>query len=137
MLNEAALRDCLETLGLVAWCDELQGLLAKRFSDASHGDYARWRTVVDELRATDEHDTARRRELLLSLAPWRKGPFDVAGVHIDSEWQSDVKWNRLQDAIAPLAGRSVLDVGCGNGYYALRMREAGASRVIGIDPTLL
>ncbi len=39
--------------------------------------------------------------------------------------------------IAPLEGRSVLDVGCGNAYYAMQMRIAGARAVIGIDPTLL
>ena len=31
----------------------------------------------------------------------------------------------------------VLDVGCGNGYYMLRMKELGAQTIIGIDPTLL
>ena len=31
----------------------------------------------------------------------------------------------------------MLDVGCGNGYYAYRMREAGADVVIGVDPTIL
>ena len=31
----------------------------------------------------------------------------------------------------------MLDVGAGNGYYALRMLGAGAARVIGVDPTLL
>ena len=77
------------------------------------------------------------RPALLALAPWRKGPFDIAGITIDSEWRSDLKWARLKDAIAPLAGRNVLDVGCGNGYYALQMRAAGANAVIGVDPTLL
>jgi tRNA (mo5U34)-methyltransferase len=31
----------------------------------------------------------------------------------------------------------VLDAGCGNGYYAWRMRGAGARAVVGVDPTLL
>ncbi len=31
----------------------------------------------------------------------------------------------------------MLDVGCGNGYYALKLSEAGAELVVGIDPTLL
>jgi tRNA (mo5U34)-methyltransferase len=43
----------------------------------------------------------------------------------------------MKDSIAALSGRNVLDVGCGNGYYALRMRGAGAHRVLGVDPTLL
>ena len=48
-----------------------------------------------------------------------------------------MKWDRIKDAITPLDGRMVLDVGCGNGYYAFRMRGMGARLVIGIDPTLL
>ena len=45
--------------------------------------------------------------------------------------------DRLKDAIAPLAGRNVLDVGCGSGYHCWRMRGAGANLVVGIDPTPL
>ncbi len=73
----------------------------------------------------------------MGLHPWRKGPFELFGVHIDTEWRSDWKWERLQDAIAPLEGRKVLDIGCGSGYHCWRMRGAGASLVAGIDPTPL
>ncbi len=75
--------------------------------------------------------------MLLELSPWRKGPFEISGTHIDAEWRSDLKWARLQGSMAPLDGRNVLDVGCGNGYYALQMRKSGARAVIGVDPTLL
>jgi tRNA (mo5U34)-methyltransferase len=77
------------------------------------------------------------RETLQRFHPWRKGPFCIHGVTIDTEWRSDWKWNRLADAITPLHGRLVLDVGCGNGYYGGRMLDAGAALVLGIDPTLL
>ena len=137
MLDDAALSGCLEELGLTSWHEDLQQLLATRLCDSAHGDFDRWRTAVEALRLTSDAETVERRELLLSLAPWRKGPFNLAGIRIDSEWQSDLKWDRLQDAIAPLDGRNVLDVGSGNGYYALRMREAGANWVLGIDPTLV
>ena len=76
------------------------------------------------------------REALLALHPWRKGPFDLFGITIDSEWRSDLKWSRVEGAIAPLTGRRVLDVGCGNGYYAWRMLGAGASFVLGVDPAV-
>jgi tRNA (mo5U34)-methyltransferase len=45
-----------------------------------------------------------------------------------------VKWRRFADAIpADLSGRSVLDVGCNAGFYAIEMKRRGADRVVGID----
>jgi len=76
------------------------------------------------------------KETLMLLHPWRKGPFDVFGMNIDTEWRSDWKWDRLKNHIE-LRNRSVLDVGCGNGYYGWRMLAAGATRVVGLDPFLL
>jgi tRNA (mo5U34)-methyltransferase len=73
----------------------------------------------------------------MGLHPWRKGPLQLDDIVIDTEWRSDWKWARVQHALDPLDGRRVLDVGSGNGYYALEMRRAGAAIVIGVDPTLL
>ena len=77
------------------------------------------------------------RSTLMALHPWRKGPFSLAGVVIDTEWRSDFKWQRLIKKIVPLAGKRVLDVGCGSGYHCWRMAGEGADLVIGIDPTPL
>jgi len=74
---------------------------------------------------------------LKTLCPWRKGPYNLFGIPIDTEWRSDWKWNRLKDHIAPLEHRLVLDVGCGNGYHCWRMLGAGAKMVVGIDPMML
>ena len=86
----------------------------------------------------DLNDDQRTRLLagLQLLVPWRKGPFELFGIRIDAEWRSDLKWRRVADAISPLAGRTVLDVGASNGYYAWRMAGAGARLVLGVDPTL-
>ena len=135
MPDDAALAGVLKKLRLEHWLEPLQALSTERMSASAHGDFARWKAAVDGLGSASSD--AQRRALLLQLAPWRKGPFDVGGVHIDSEWRSDLKWQRVAGAIESLPGRRVLDVGCGNGYYALRMAEAGASAVLGIDPTLL
>ena len=137
MIDYAALWQCLDDQGTGGWRETLEPLLRRRLQDGAHGDFVRWRHTLESLQTCPENDTQTIRELLLSLAPWRKGPFEVAGITIDSEWRSNLKWDRLKNGIAPLGGRRVLDVGCGNGYYALRMREAGALSVIGIDPTLL
>ena len=74
---------------------------------------------------------------LKALCPWRKGPFNFYGIHIDAEWRSDWKWQRLKPHITPLAGRLALDVGCGNGYYLLRMLGEGARLALGVDPSRL
>jgi tRNA (mo5U34)-methyltransferase len=45
-----------------------------------------------------------------------------------------VKWARFAHAIpADLTGRSVLDVGCNAGFYAIEMKRRGADRVLGVD----
>ncbi len=105
-------------------------------SSSTHGDFECWKKIVTGLPQVDA-DPQSLKDQLLGLAPWRKGPFEIGGITIDAEWRSDMKWARLRDAIAPIEGHQILDVGCGNGYYALRMRDEGAASVIGIDPTLL
>ena len=81
-------------------------------------------------------DTDRLRNALRGLMPWRKGPFELFGIHIDAEWRSDRKWQRVRPHM-DLTGKRVLDVGCGNGYFGWRMLEAGARSVLGVDPSLL
>jgi tRNA (mo5U34)-methyltransferase len=89
--------------------------------------------TADDCCESSEEITAALKQ----LHPWRKGPFDIFGVHIDTQWRSDWKWNRIKDHIAPLEDRTILDVGCGSGYHMWRMLGAGAQQVIGVDPTPL
>ena len=156
MLARARLYADLEDAGMAEPFRALEPLVTARLADSAHGDLPRWRRVLAQLPAADivpprltdavvavgperlpPASARAARDALLALRPWRKGPFRVAGIDIDAEWRSDRKWARLAPAIVPLAGRRVLDVGCGNGYYALRMHGAGAATVIGIDPSPL
>jgi len=140
---------------LRAWLEHLPARLETAFGSDRHGDWPVWRSVLEslpEIEASEvdlnadsiviggrcsEGDRALIESLLRRLHPWRKGPYTIHGIHIDTEWRSDLKWRRLKDHIQPLEGRTVLDVGCGNGYHAWRMLGCGAGLVIGIDPTLL
>jgi tRNA (mo5U34)-methyltransferase len=137
MLAYQQLWQRLEILGIADWRPRIEPLLHLRMSRASHGDFIAWQETLVQLAACDDSDSAEIRKLLLTLTPWRKGPFEVADVEIDAEWRSDMKWARLRDAIQPLQGRNILDVGCGNGYYARQMQATGADCVIGVDPTVL
>lgn len=45
-----------------------------------------------------------------------------------------VKWRRFADAVpSDLTGRSVLDIGCNGGFYAMEMKRRGAARVLAVD----
>ncbi len=127
------------------------------WSARSHGDRARWYKAIDELleipvSAVDlDRDAVRvaaaepldgemlstLQRSLMALHPWRKGPFELFGLVVDAEWRSDRKWARIAPHLSPLAGRTVLDVGSGNGYYLYRMLGAGAAAAVGVDPTQL
>lgn len=82
----------------------------------------------------DEYTTRQITGLLMQFKPWRKGPFFVHGIHLDTEWRSDWKWDRVRPHLSPLKGRKVLDVGCGSGYHLWRMLGEEAELVVGIDP---
>jgi len=71
-----------------------------------------------------------------TLSPWRKGPFKVFGREIDAEWKSNLKWDRIAQAIGELHGRQVLDLGCGNGYYMFRAAAERPKAVLGLDPSI-
>lgn len=81
-------------------------------------------------------DQSTLRQKLMAFHPWRKGPFEILGLPIDTEWRSCLKWDRLAPHVE-FRERRVLDVGCGNGYYGWRMLQAGASLILGFDPFLL
>jgi len=75
-------------------------------------------------------------ECLRMLCPWKKGPLNLFGTKIDTEWRSDWKWGRLQKSLPNLKDMVVCDLGCGNGYYMFRMLEYEPKLVVGIDPNI-
>lgn len=79
-------------------------------------------------------EIARRIE---ELGPWfhnlELGGIQTAPNHFLGDYPS-IKACRFWHLIAPeIEGRSVLDIGCNAGYYALAAKRAGAARVVGID----
>ena len=88
---------------------------------------------TNALAADKSQDIEKRFKTLM---PWKKGPYSLFGMDVDGEWRSDIKWDRLKDKILPLKGKTVLDVGCANGYHCFRMIGEEAQTVVGADPSL-
>jgi tRNA (mo5U34)-methyltransferase len=155
MIDYDGLWRALAATPLADWQAQLEPRLAQALDPAGHGDLSHWYQVVTALPALapssvdlnagclrigqgEDVDAAtcdRLTSLLQELQPWRKGPFCLFGVHLDTEWRSDWKWSRIAGHL-DLRGKNILDVGCGNGYYGWRMIGAGARLVLGVDPTL-
>ena len=134
--------------------------LPKQLSDWQqnelHGEFSKWQKTIaalpnippanvdlkNSVSVNSNEDISpgqqqRIENLLKNFKPWRKGPYHVHGIHVDTEWRSDFKWDRLVPHISDLSNRYVLDIGCGSGYHLWRMRGAGAKFVVGVDPTQL
>ncbi|QZX97140.1 tRNA 5-methoxyuridine(34)/uridine 5-oxyacetic acid(34) synthase CmoB [Pantoea alfalfae] len=140
---------------LAKWLEVLPAQISEWQRENLHGHFRDWYKSLEYLPllepqkldllhsvTADRDDISdRHREgiekLLRNLMPWRKGPYFLYGTHINTEWRSDWKWERVIPHISPLAGRTVLDVGCGSGYHMWRMIGAGAHLVVGIDPMQL
>ena len=144
----------LTSEGHGTWADELRSKTLDAIAKDRHGNLGTWSAAWDQLpQATDTHLVADRdavtiqgnltaddrsslQEQLKRFHPWRKGPFELFGLKIDTEWRSCLKWDRLAPHV-DFANCRVLDIGCGNGYYGWRMLQAGANLVLGFDPFLL
>lgn len=82
-----------------------------------------------------EAEEIRRRAA--ALGPWFHN-LDLRGVrtapdHFLGDYPA-VKWRGFAHALPDdLSGRSVLDIGCNGGFYAIEMKRRGAARVVAID----
>ena len=140
---------------LAKWLEVLPAQISEWQRENLHGHFRDWYKSLEYLPllepqrldllhsvSADRDDISDRHrqgieKLLRNLMPWRKGPYSLYGTDINTEWRSDWKWDRVLPHISSLAGRTVLDVGCGSGYHMWRMIGAGAHLVVGIDPMQL
>lgn len=146
----------LDAIGLDGWATQLRQTIPAKLSEDGHGKMAGWQAALSLLpnvipssinlkdqvqigvaEDIQHEDRGAFMENLKAFHPWRKGPYELLGVELNTEWHSDWKWERLLPHIQPLTGRKVLDIGGGNGYHGWRMLGEGADLVLGIDPTLV
>ena len=126
--------ECRTWKNVEPWYLQLQ-IASKIKKDNLSIDYGDWFSV-----GVKEDLTKEEQEIILqtakSLIPWRKGPFKIFDLEIDSEWQSNIKYNLIRPFF-DLKDKVVADIGCNNGYYMFRMLEDKPKRLIGFDPSPL
>ena len=89
------------------------------------------------MRADDDLSPEAIRTRADALGPWFHN-MNLNGVwtapdHFLGDYPG-VKFRRFADALpADLTGKSVLDIGCNGGFYAIEMKRRGAARVLGVD----
>lgn len=157
MIDYSFLYQIIKKTPLNPWLSTLPAQVEGAFDPARFGNLEKWMDILRQLPDIksshvdfnigtvsvgnkDECDESTQqviKELLLKLGPWKKGPYSIFDVRIDSEWRSDWKWDRLSPHIKDLKGKLILDVGCSNGYHCWRMVGKEAKLVIGIDPSML
>jgi len=81
--------------------------------------------------------TEEIRKKVDALGPWFHN-LDLHGVptapsHFLGDYPA-VKWRNFADIVPKsLKGKTVLDIGCNAGFYAMEMKRRGADRVLGLD----
>ena len=141
---------------LSPWLETLPAQLAVWLKEQKHGDFDKWQKLLTKLPsieatnvnletevsfsgdpAVNDYTQKQIAGLLQQFCPWRKGPFHIHGVDIDTEWRSDWKWDRVVSHLTSMEGKRVLDIGCGSGYHMWRMLAQNPEIVVGVDPTQL
>jgi len=155
MFNFDSLYRDLQDTDFEPWLTTLPEQMVSVFQEKTHGFLQDWIDLIDQMpQVSPSHvdfnadsitigrrsdispvQAALLEEQLRTIIPWRKGPYQIFDIAVDTEWRSDFKWQRIRSHLSPLKNRRVLDVGCGNGYHMWRMLGEGAQLVIGADPS--
>ena len=93
-------------------------------------------SLGDVVKISGDFDEEKLNTVAKKMMPWRKGPFEVGETFIDTEWQSNLKYNLLRPHFS-LKDKRVADIGCNNGYYMFRMLEDKPKSLVGFDPSPL
>ncbi|MDR0303781.1 MAG: tRNA 5-methoxyuridine(34)/uridine 5-oxyacetic acid(34) synthase CmoB [Chitinispirillales bacterium] len=149
MINSDSFFDFIKNTELEQLKNSVCTLTQKNISE--NGNVSRWLSALEKIPKIDcdcfeengkvvissneNTDNSSICVALREFMPWRKGPWKILNIDIDTEWNSDLKWKRFAK-FCDFSEKKILDIGCGNGYYAYRAALNKAKFVIGVDPSI-
>jgi len=149
LINFYGFLDFIKNGELEQWGNSVVSIAEKNISE--NGNVSRWTAALEKIpkiacdcfeengkvviASNENTDDLLIHSALREFMPWRKGPWKILNIEIDTEWRSDLKWNRFAK-FCDFNEKKILDIGCGNGYYAYRAALNGAKFVLGIDPSV-
>jgi len=127
-------------------------IIKQEVLESNNGNIPKWNSVLEQLKEfkkgelslnngylkiQSNNDKTQLESILKKLTPWRKGPFMLGDLKLESEWLGYKKWLRVEPHISPLKNKKVLDIGAGNGYFSFIFALFNAKEIVAIEPFLL
>ena len=54
---------------------------------------------------------------------------------IEAEWDSSLKWQRIQPYLGEIKDKFICDIGCNNGFFMFKLQELSPKLIYGLEPT--
>ena len=77
-----------------------------------------------------------------NVEAWTRANAEYTDARAELSWSQDEitygVWRTAErelQVMPDVAGKEVVDLGCGTGYFCAHLKKAGAARVVGVDPT--
>ncbi len=90
--------------------------------------------IIGDSKEFKANELALFKKAAQAFVPWKKGPFTLFDINIDTEWRSNLKWERFFPHLKQLKGSRIADIGCHNGYFMFRMAHYQPELIIGFEP---
>jgi tRNA (mo5U34)-methyltransferase len=129
-IRASRLQKILDDKGLAAHREAVSSLPIFK---SKHLDFSKPQVTIGSPDEVSTEDLDLINKSLKTFVPWKKGPYNLFGTEIDTEWRSDIKWDRIRPFFN-LKDKKVADIGCHNGYFMFRMAEDNPKLVVGIEP---
>jgi len=76
-----------------------------------------------------------------NIEAWTRQNAEYTDARAEQAWQDEINWGVWHvpeselEALPDIAGKDVVELGCGTAYVSAWLKKRCAARVVGVDPT--